>query len=263
VRCTISHADCSLNPCPLGQISETLAALFKVVPMNALVRPNPRTCSPLRSLFVRAGSARSSIGLTLLVYTTFVSVAACKKPPAAEPAAVSAVPVASVPPAVAPQANAPAAAPQAEVSWKAPERWTSVPPTSSMRKATFKVPAAKGDSEGGEVAVFYFGAGQGGSVEANVQRWIGQFSGVEASSIQRSDQTAGAFKAHLVEIPSGTYTDSMAAMHGGAVSPKEKYALLGAIVETPVGPYFFKFTGPKATVAAAKSDFASLLSSIK
>jgi hypothetical protein len=132
-----------------------------------------------------------------------------------------------------------------------------------MRKATYKVPAAAGDSEGGEVAVFYFGAGQGGGVEANVQRWIGQFSGVEASSILRGEQSAGGFKAHLVEIPSGTYTDSMAAMHGGAVTPKDKYALLGAIVETPAGPYFFKFTGPKATVAGAKPDFVGLLQSIK
>ena len=37
-----------------------------------------------------------------------------------------------------------------------------------MRKAQYKNGKA-------EIVVFYFGAGSGGSVEANVNRWIGQF----------------------------------------------------------------------------------------
>ena len=41
------------------------------------------------------------------------------------------------------------------------------------------------------------------------------------------------------------------------------YALLGAIVETPGGPYFFKLTGPKATVAGAKATFYKLLDSLR
>jgi hypothetical protein len=35
--------------------------------------------------------------------------------------------------------------------------------------------SCRGDPEDGECAVFYFGAGQGGGVNENIQRWIGQF----------------------------------------------------------------------------------------
>lgn len=132
-----------------------------------------------------------------------------------------------------------------------------------MRKASYKIPAAAGDASGGELAVFYFGPGQGGSVEANVQRWLGQFSGVKPSGITRADRSFGSLSGHLVEVDSGTYTDSMAAMRGESGAPRESYGLVGAIVETPQGPYFFKLTGPSKTVQAAKADLMTLLESIK
>ena len=45
-----------------------------------------------------------------------------------------------------------------------------------MRAASYTIPPAAGDSEGGECVVYYFGSGQGGGVEANIKRWIGQFT---------------------------------------------------------------------------------------
>jgi hypothetical protein len=156
-----------------------------------------------------------------------------------------------------------AAKPVLGVVWPDPTSWKRVTPSSAMRKASYQIPAAAGDAEGAELAVFYFGVGQGGSVDANVQRWVGQFSGVAPASVERSERTVGGLKAHLVEIATGTFTDSMAAMHGGSVTPKENYSLLGAIVETAVGPYFFKLTGPKKTVAAAKADFNQMLEGVR
>ena len=50
---------------------------------------------------------------------------------------------------------------------------------------------------------------------------------------------------------------------GGAPSRKPGYRLLGAIVETGSGEVFFKITGPDKTIAAAQSDFQTLLKSIK
>jgi hypothetical protein len=43
---------------------------------------------------------------------------------------------------------------------------------------------------------------------------------------------------------------------------KPGYRLLGAIVEAPEGPVFFKLTGPAKTVAVAKADFEKMLSSL-
>src|SRR3982750_2494524 len=68
-----------------------------------------------------------------------------------------------------------AQAPQAAgLTWTAPPEWTAEPPSSSMRVVTYRI---AGDVEPAELGVFFFGSGgQGGSVDANVQRWIGQFA---------------------------------------------------------------------------------------
>jgi len=51
----------------------------------------------------------------------------------------------------------------------------------------------------------------------------------------------------------------------GAAPPvaHDDYALLGAIVETPGGPWFFKMTGPRATVEAARRGFDDLVDSFQ
>ena len=56
-----------------------------------------------------------------------------------------------------------------------------------MRAATYTIPAAEGDTEGAECAVFYFGPGAGGDVVSNIDRWVGQFeptSGPDKASKQ-------------------------------------------------------------------------------
>jgi hypothetical protein len=45
--------------------------------------------------------------------------------------------------------------------------------------------------------------------------------------------------------------------------PKQRYRLLGAIVESPRGSVFFKFTGPAKTVAENQSIFEKMLSTLK
>src|SRR5262245_43615651 len=72
--------------------------------------------------------------------------------------------------------STPAAAPTAAggVQWTVPKTWTVSAKGSSMRVATYDAPRVTGDPEDPEIAVFYFGEGQGGSVESNVMRWISQ-----------------------------------------------------------------------------------------
>jgi hypothetical protein len=221
-----------------------------------------QTAAPARSFSFAANRWTCALGLAVGLGLT-----GCKGKTIAEPAPGGSSPAASpVASSAAPKAPPPAAAnpaPAAGVVWTDPPGWKRVAPTSSMRKATYLIAPAAGDTAGAELAVFYFGAGQGGSVEANIQRWVGQFAGVAATDIQRSERTVGSLKAHLVEIPSGSYTDSMASMHGGSTEPKPNYSLQGAIVETPGGPYFFKLTGPKKTVESAKGDFMNLLESVR
>jgi hypothetical protein len=129
-----------------------------------------------------------------------------------------------------------------------------------MRKATYTVPKAGSDAEDGELGVFFFGAGQGGSIDANVERWLHQFKDVAPSAVKRSDRHVAGLHQHVVEVQEGNYASGMP---GQAVAPKPGFALLSAIVEAPNGNWFFKLTGPKATVQAARAPFFALLDSVR
>ncbi|MFZ5470635.1 MAG: hypothetical protein ACOZIN_14475 [Myxococcota bacterium] len=148
------------------------------------------------------------------------------------------------------------------LSWKAPAGWKTDGPR-PMRVATYKIAAAKGDPEEAELAVFYFGKGEGGAVDANLTRWYGQFVQPDGKPSDKAAKTekkkVNGLAVTTVDL-SGTYTASM-----GPMAPKTNkagYRLLGAIVEGPEGNVFFKLTGPAKTVAAAKADFDKLLGSL-
>jgi hypothetical protein len=145
------------------------------------------------------------------------------------------------------------------ITWVDPPAFKRVPPSNPMRKASFVVPRATGDTEDGELTVFYFGPGQGGSIDANVERWVKQFGEVPPSDVKRADREANGLRQHTVELEKGTFSPGM----GGSGKPKENYGLIGGIVESPSGAYFFKLTGPSKTVKHAKPDFYKLLDSIK
>jgi FlaG/FlaF family flagellin (archaellin) len=145
----------------------------------------------------------------------------------------------------------------AGVRWTIPQRWAEQGPR-QMRVATYSVPAAKGDDEGGECAVFYFGSDQGGNVDANIERWAGQFE--NSPTPEKSTKQVNGMTVTTVQV-SGDFLSPGGPMMQSQ-GKKENYKLSGAIVEAPEGMVFFKFTGPRATVEAARSEFDALISSI-
>jgi len=148
-----------------------------------------------------------------------------------------------------------------DITWSDPPSWKRSLKQVPMRKATYQIPHAPKDKEDAELGIFYFGAGQGGTVDANVERWVKQFSDVPVDKVKRADRSANGLVQHTVEIASGTFNAS--SMMQGPSKPKENFALLGAIIEAPSGEYFFKLTGPAETVAAARADFYKLLDSVQ
>src|SRR4029453_5311799 len=64
----------------------------------------------------------------------------------------------------------------AGLRFSVPADWTRVPAPSDMRAAQFRVPHTGNDAEDGELVLFFFGRGQGGSADQNVARWTGQFT---------------------------------------------------------------------------------------
>jgi hypothetical protein len=146
----------------------------------------------------------------------------------------------------------------AGLTWTVPADW-GLQGERQMRVATYSIPAAPGDEGGAECAVFYFGANQGGGVDANVERWIGQFQ--PATHSQRSAGRVNGLAVSRVEV-TGTYTSPAGPMMQSQGS-KAGWRLLGAIVEGPRGAVFFKLTGPAKTVATTRAHFDALLASVK
>lgn len=149
------------------------------------------------------------------------------------------------------------------VKWTAPPTWKVQGPK-PMRAATYSIPAAAGDKDSGELAVYYFGPGQGGGVDANIKRWVGQFQQADGKPAAGREKTAkrtvGGMPVTTIDL-SGTYTGGAGPMATEKII-KPGYRLLGAIVEGPEGGVFFKFTGPAKTVAASQPAFEKLLNSV-
>ena len=145
-----------------------------------------------------------------------------------------------------------------------PDGWKSTPPTSSMRVAEFTLPRAAGDGEDAQLIVYYFG-GSGGSVDANIQRWIGQFEqadGKPSSAVAKKEsRKVNGLTVSLVDL-SGTYTAEMAP-GSTAHNNKPHYRMRAGVVDTPSGPYFIKLTGPAQTIAKWDAAFNQFVSSLK
>ncbi|MFO0638361.1 MAG: hypothetical protein U0183_04055 [Polyangiaceae bacterium] len=186
---------------------------------------------------------------------TLAALAACDKPKEPEPAPKAAEAAKSLPSASAstPPTEPPKAA--GELAWDAPASFATVPNASPMRKATYKIAKASGDTEDAELSVIV----AGGGVEANVARWAGQFQ--EKPTPKRQDRKVGPLAVTIVELD-GTFTGG--GMPGMApAAPKAKWKMLAAIVESGGEATFFKLTGPAATVAAARKDFDALVASLR
>ena len=145
-----------------------------------------------------------------------------------------------------------------------PDGWKSTPPSSSMRVAELTLPRAAGDSEDAQLVVYYFG-GSGGSVDANITRWIGQMQQTDgrpsSTAARKEARTVNGLSVSLVDV-SGTY---VAEISPGATERNNKpnFRLRAGVVQTAKGPYFIKLTGPSKTVARWDAAFNQFISSLK
>jgi hypothetical protein len=150
----------------------------------------------------------------------------------------------------------------AGIRWTAPAEWKAEA-ARPMRAATYSIAPVAADQGIAECVVNYFGPGQGGSVDANIERWKGQLQGADGKPAPATVSRRTAHGVSIVVVESsGAYTGM-----GGPMNPSAKpvpgYRLLGAIVEGPGGNLFFKLTGPAKTIAAHQKNFDQLLASIQ
>lgn len=136
-----------------------------------------------------------------------------------------------------------------------PSTWQAQPPSSGMRLAQYRVPGAGGDAE---AVIFYFGKGQGGSVEANTERWISQFTTTDGKSVAPRIQRfrVDGIPVTTVEL-TGSYARGVGMGPQGAAKPNQ--TLLVAVFETPEGNLTLQLHGPNETVSANRRVFEALV----
>lgn len=152
---------------------------------------------------------------------------------------------------------------EGKLTFKAPDSWTKKQPKVRIIEVEYEAPAAKGDELGGRFTVM----GAGGSLEANIDRWIGQFDQPDGSDTKKVAKTEK-FKVNGQDVSyvdiAGTYKDSPGPFAGGKPILRENYRMLAAIVQTKdAGNYFLKLYGPKTTIAENEKAFRSIVDSLQ
>jgi len=157
------------------------------------------------------------------------------------------------------------AAPAPALKYDAPKDWISKPPASAMRVAEFSLPKATGDPEDASLTIYFFGAGQGGNVQANIDRWVSQMvqpDGKPSAQVAKTSKlTANGLTITLVDV-SGTYVAEVTPGSAERLN-KPGFRQRAAVIETAEGPYFIKLVGPAATVAKWDESFMTFLRSVK
>ena len=153
---------------------------------------------------------------------------------------------------------------QPSLQFDAPEEWTRQPTSSPPRLAQFELPRIEGDTEDAELVVFYFG-GEGGTLEANLERWTNQMlQPGDRPSAEVASTTSFEVSNMLITVL------DVPGIFAAEVQPGSKmryykrgFRLKAAVVESPVGPFFFKVTGPDRTVTRWNPTFTTLLESVR
>jgi hypothetical protein len=149
----------------------------------------------------------------------------------------------------------------AGLRWTVPSGWKSEA-AQPMRAATYSVTPVTGDKAAAECGVYFFGTGQGGSVQDNLERWKNQVHGPDGkpAAAQTARRTVRGLTITTLDT-AGEYSGMGGPMAAQRAVPG--YRLLGAIVEGPGGNVFVKFAGPMKTVDANRQKFEQLLASFQ
>ena len=131
-----------------------------------------------------------------------------------------------------------------------PESWRWAPPSGSFRAAQLEKKAPDGTLL--TLAFSRFPSGNGGSVQANLDRWIAQFTTPPSSNPETKKGTEG----------SVTFLRLEGTLRGGTPGGPQKNLphalLLGAILEADGEQIIMKLAGPASAVATAEKEFLRL-----
>lgn len=147
-----------------------------------------------------------------------------------------------------------------------PSGWKETPSNSPMRFKQFTIPRDKADAFDAELVIFFFGPGQGGGIEANLDRWKKMFEAPEGKTIDANSKVdvlnIGKVKTTVLDVR-GTYMYKASPMAPGPAEPRANHRMLAVVFESPQGPYFMRFVGPERTVEKNRKEFEKWLKGFK
>ena len=140
-----------------------------------------------------------------------------------------------------------------------PADWVASEPSSGMRLLQFTLPADEA-ADAAQFVVFFFGPGQGGTLEANVARWSSQFSADDGPVEPVITPLDSEMPATLVEL-TGSYARGVGVGPAGDALPNR--TLLAGVVETPQGNLYPQLHGPTDVVTAHREDFVRFITGLQ
>jgi len=140
-----------------------------------------------------------------------------------------------------------------DLTSEVPAAWIEQKPSSDMRLAQFRVPGAESEGDA-NLILYYFGQGQGGSVEANTARWQSQFSKPGGGAVEPRIKTmkVNGMPVTVVELR-GDYARGVGMGPVGTAAPDQ--ILLASIVEAPRGNIYIQLHGPAVTVLSQREAY--------
>jgi hypothetical protein len=150
---------------------------------------------------------------------------------------------------------------------KTPSGWKFEKSSNKLRAYQFKLPKTNSDPEDAELVIFFFGKGQGGGTEENVQRWQSMFQPPKGKTIAEATKVdkmkVGKVPVTYVDVQ-GTFLSKFPPFDPNAkVTRKENFRRIGVVFDSENGPYFITLTGPSATVEHHKKGFDDWLKNFK
>jgi hypothetical protein len=147
------------------------------------------------------------------------------------------------------------------LTFKAAAPWQVKKEPRRMSAGGLTIPG-KDKAPGIEADFYHFGAGGGGGIEANVQRWQKQFEPGDDGKLpepKREEVAIGGRKVLFVTFK-GTFLSG--SVMDAKRTPMPGYTMTGVIVPSEeTGDIFIKISGPDAPMAAAQEDIKKLVSS--
>ena len=148
-----------------------------------------------------------------------------------------------------------------KIMMRAPTRWVKKKPRVRIVEYEFALPKSEGDKRDGRLTMM----GAGGSVQANIDRWISQFSQPDVKKTENGEVTKkmkiSGQSVYYIDI-SGTYLERRGPF--APATSRKDYRMLGAIIKTEnYGQYFCKCYGPAKTIEAHEDAFLQMLKTLK